>query len=351
MTYRLAPYTEVMRGDWDRFAEAKGTVFHTIGFRNILLQSFGYRSGYHAVLDEQNRVCGLLPLIVGRNLSLKKVGLSLPFANYTDICAADEDVRRFALESMKRLRAELGLGYVELRLQEQRLPEELASQWSINENNYTFVLPLAGEEEQILALSSGSNRNHVRKVYKNNWFEVSFDQGHLPAFYQVYVRRMKQLGSPAPDIAFFKRFFELLPEQATLLTVLDRETSIVAGGMVLLASPSNGTLYYPYGANLTEYNNKYLNNFMYWEAVRFGMRCGLQQLDLGRSPAGSGTYTFKEKFGAKPVQLQYLVYDGGSGGQGAPDKDSLSFFVELWKKMPSLITNPVGRVLMKYLMP
>ena len=121
--------------------------------------------------------------------------------------------------------------------------------------------------------------------------------------------------------------------------------------MLLLTSPGNSTLYYPYGANLVEYNHRYLNNFMYWEAVRFGIRQGLKFLDLGRSPAESGTYQFKQQWGAKPVPLQYLYSQGETGGSGPSDRDRLRFFIELWKKTPDFITEPVGRRLIRYVMP
>lgn len=341
-------YSASMNNEWDRLALSGGTVFHTTGFRQILLDSFGFRCGYHAVVDGQNRVRAIIPLVVGRNLGLKKVGVSLPFVNYMDICADSEESFRFAVDSVVRLKEQLGLGYVELRLKSQLLESPT---WRENTHNYTFMLPLSANEDEVLALSSGSNRNHVRKVYKNGWFDVSFDVGHLDAFYKVYVRRMKQLGTPAPAIGFFRRFFECLPEQAALLTVLDKATGAVAGGMLLLADRASETLYYPYGANLSEYNSKYLNNFMYWEAVRFGIRSGLKRLDLGRSPAGSGTYKYKEQWGARPEQLRYCVYDGGKGKGGPPDKQSLSLFIDMWKVLPAALTDRAGTMLIKYIMP
>ncbi|CAG7652674.1 hypothetical protein PAESOLCIP111_06598 [Paenibacillus solanacearum] len=50
---------------------------------------------------------------------------------------------------------------------------------------------------------------------------------------------------------FFRQFLECLPDNSTLLTILDKETREVIGGMLLLTSPSNETLYYPYGGTLT----------------------------------------------------------------------------------------------------
>lgn len=347
--FRCVAYTEAMKDEWDAFAWSKGTVFHTLAFRQILTGSFGYTCIYQAVVDRDNRIRALIPLVAGRNLGLKKVGVSLPFVNYIDICADSDEAFRYAIDSIPELKSRYGLGYIELRLKEQTF--DSGSGWNMIDRNYTFMLPLSEDEDQVLALSISSNRNHIRKVYKNDWFDVSFDVGHLNDFYKVYVRRMKQLGSPSPDIGFFRNYFEQLPGHSHLLTVLDKQTGEVVGGMLLLTSPSNSTVYYPFGANLTEYNNKYLNNFMYWEAVRFGIRQGMSYLDLGRSPAGSGTYTYKEKWGAKPEQLRYYVYDGGAKGANPPDKESLSLFVELWKKTPDFITGPIGKRLIKYVFP
>ena len=341
-------YTDCLQEEWDRFALRHGTIFHTTPVRRILLDSFGYQCGYHAAVNGENRIAALLPMITGRNLFGKRVGVSLPFVNYLDICASSEEATDFVIQSLPAIRRKLSLSGVELRFKDRHVDSPA---WRVCRNNVTFVLPLLAEEEATLAQTSGSCRNHVRKTYKNDWFMVSFDRSRLADFYKVYVRRMKQLGSPAPSLDFFAAFFRHLPENSFLLTVLDKATEQVVGGMLLLTSPGNSTLYYPYGANLVEYNHCYLNNFMYWEAVRFGIRQGLKFLDLGRSPAGSGTYNFKSQWGAEPVPLQYLYSREETGGSGPPDRDRLRFFIELWKKTPDFITEPVGRRLIRYVMP
>lgn len=341
-------YSDCLQEEWDRFALRHGTIFHTSPVRRILLDSFGYQCGYHVAVDGENRIVALLPMITGRNLSGKRVGVSLPFVNYLDICASSEEATDFMMQSLPAIQRNLSLSGIELRFKDQRVDSPA---WRSCRNNVTFVLPLLAEEEAILAQTSGSCRNHVRKTYKNDWFVASFDRSRLADFYKVYVRRMKQLGSPAPSLDFFAAFFRHLPENSFLLTVLDKATEQVVGGMLLLASPGNSTLYYPYGANLVEYNHRYLNNFMYWEAVRFGIRQGMKFLDLGRSPAESGTYQFKRQWGAQPVPLQYLYSQGETGGSGPPDRERLRFFIDLWKNTPNFITEPVGRRLIRYVMP
>lgn len=344
---RLVPYTETMQAEWDAFALRHGSVFHTTGFRRILLESFPYTCAYRAVLDQQDRICGLLPLVTGRNLRLQRTGVALPFVNHLNICAAAEEPVRFIMAELSALRTDLGLSSLEIRLKDQ---PAVQPKWHANLDHHTFLLKLLSDEAGTLAQASAGCRNHVRKTYRNGWFESSFAPERLEEFYAVYVRRMRQLGSPAPASDFFRRFFVHLPDHAALLTVLDPATDKVVGGMLLLRSPGDATLYYPYGAGLIEYNHHYLNNFMYWEAVRFGLHGGFKQLDLGRSQMDSGTYRFKAQWGAQPVQLKYFR-SGDSGGAAMDNRASLKPLSELWKHLPRFLTDPVGRNLIGYLLP
>ncbi len=346
------PYTDALQDEWDELALARGTVYHTTAFRRILADAFGYTAADHAVLDAAGRIAALVPLVVGRNLRLRRVGVSLPFANHADICAVGPAAQQAALAALPGIAAALRLAYLEVRLTEvaDGLPPAVAG-WAVSRANYTFRLPLAGGEEQVLALSTASNRNHIRKAVRNALFTVSFDPGRLDGFYRVYCQRMKELGSPAPAIRFFEAFFRHLPGHAALLTVADRAGGAVVGGMLLLASPGDRTLYYPYGATLVEYNSRYLGNFMYWEAVKYAIAHGFDRLDLGRSPAGSGTYRYKEQWGARPVRLAYLTYSPSGAPAGPPDRGRLGPLIELWRVMPAFVTDLVGPRLISYLLP
>jgi serine/alanine adding enzyme len=350
--FTCIPYSDDLRSGWDGLALARGTVYHTTAFRRILADAFGYTPADHAIVDAAGRIAALIPLVVGRNLCLKRAGVSLPFANHLDICATSDDARDAAFAALPVIAAAQRLDYLELRLtDEDGAATPIGPNWAANRANYTFRLPLAGGEDAVLALSTSGNRNHIRKAAKKALFDVSFDSGNLGGFYRVYRKRMKELGSPAPAIRFFEAFFTHLPEYATLLTVLDRGDGRVVGGMLLLASPGDNTLYYPYGATLIEYNNRYLGNFMYWEAVKYAIAGGFEYLDLGRSPAGSGTYRFKERWGARPVRLAYLNYSPAGAAAGPPDRGALSPLVALWRAIPSFVTDFAGPRLIKYLFP
>ena len=344
--YTWVEYKEEHREQWNQFVQLHGTVFHRIEWKEVLEETFGYRGYYRMLMDSSGTLVGLLPLLGGRDLRMKKAGISIPFVNYLDLCCADEAACRFMIEQMHPLLCSLQLDYIELRLKDRQLQEDGAV---LNDHNYTFLLPLEGDEEKVLALSKSDNRNHVRKTYKNNWFSVSFAPENLKEYYRVYCKTMKRLGSPAPSYKFFSSFMEKLGSAVTLLTVLDNESGKIIGGMFLFTS--GDTVYYPWGGALPEFNKKYVNNFMYWEAAKFGIKNGYKYLDLGRSPLHAGTYKFKQQWGAAPVPLRYYRYSKSSGGTKAVSAEDVGAAVSLWKKLPDFVTDPVGKRLIKFVMP
>ena len=343
----LVKYTNTQAAIWDDFADRYGSIFHTIAFKNLLQDCFGYECLYHYLADTNGQIKAILPLISARNIMQSKVGVSLPFINHLDFCTDGSISNQQLLDYLQELQEQYQLKYLQLRLREEPAAN---TGWQSNTDNYTFMLPLKGAEQDILALSSGSNRNHTRKVYKNNYFAVSFDPANLIDFYRVYQRRMHELGSPAPALHFFQAFFEYFPKTTHLLTVIDRATDKVVGGMLLVQSTTDKTLYYPYGANLVEYNNRYLNNFMYFEAAKFGQSLGMEWLDLGRSPLDSGTYRFKKQWGANPVSLHYLFYFGKHNAV-IPSKESMSVFIKIWRYLPLGLVNFLGARLIKNVLP
>ncbi|HWR28608.1 MAG TPA: hypothetical protein VN631_02140, partial [Negativicutes bacterium] len=62
-------------------------------------------------------------------------------------------------------------------------------------------------------------------------------------------------------------------------------------------------------------------------------------------------YTYKMQWGAKPEQLRYLFYGKGDGQAGPPDRERLHGLIELWKIMPDFITEPIGKKMIRYVMP
>ena len=344
--YSLVVYKKEFKNQWENFVKQHGTVFHSIAWKEILEETFGFKTHYVMAFDEDGQVKSVMPLVIGRNLALKKVGMALPFVNYLDICAEDDKARDFILEQMYPMLSTIGLDFIELRFKDSPMEQ---INCTMQDDNYTFILPLEGGEEKVMELSSSNNRNHTRKTYKNEWFKSSFDWNRADAFYEVYAHTMKRLGSPCPSITLFYKLKEKLGDNITLLTVIDSDTDKVIGGMTLFTW--RDTVYYQWGGAIEEYNKKYVNNFMYWEAVKYSIDNGYKFLDLGRSPVDSGTYKFKGHFGAEGQKLTYCRISKDSQKIKQIEKNDVKWAIELWKKLPKVLTDKAGEILIKYVLP
>lgn len=114
--YRLIEYKEEYRKQWNSFVNENGTVFHSLEWKEVLEDSFGYESCYYMVIDEEGVISGIIPMITGRDITLKKAGISLPFVNYVDICVVCDSAYNFIVEQIPSLLNGLKLDYIELRL-------------------------------------------------------------------------------------------------------------------------------------------------------------------------------------------------------------------------------------------
>jgi CelD/BcsL family acetyltransferase involved in cellulose biosynthesis len=85
------------------------------------------------------------------------------------------------------------------------------------------------------------------------------------------------------------------------------------------------------------------NQLLYWEAIREAIRRGLRCFDFGRSQWNTGTYRFKEQWGARavPLHYQYLLRGSATVPSFAAQQQRLRFAVELWKRLPL----PLARIL------
>lgn len=333
--------------DWDAFAEKYGSIFHSTKFKTLLERTFSYDTIYYFLTNSQGSIVAILPFVLSRDLSVKKAAIALPFINYLDICHSDEVQITQVLPYLTHIQKIHRLDYLQIRT-----TKDIAfgDNFMDVSNNYVFYIPINIDDKDILALSTSDNRNHTRKVLKKNKFNVQFETEHLPEFYKVYRKRMHQLGSPCPDIIFFENFFNIFPDNVTLLTVWDEQTKSLVGGMLLVADFNRKILYYPYGSCLVEYNKHYVNNFMYWQAVQRGKFLKMDYLDLGRSPVDSGTYRYKKHWGAQPIQLHYINFAAGKSLH-LPSKDNMGIFIRIWQKMPAIAVNFIGKNIIKYVLP
>jgi FemAB-related protein (PEP-CTERM system-associated) len=331
--------TEVFQGEpaeWDAFISSchGASGYHCYAWRGILEQSFGHRPVYLACRDGEDLV-GVLPLVHMKSRLFGNFLVSLPFVTYGGLLCRDEAAAQALLGLAAEIRRRSGAKHVELRHcgdADPGLPDR--------RHKVAMVLPLAGGEEGMWKGFGAKVRNQVRKAKKAGLEAVWGGIELLDDFYTVFVRNMRDLGTPVYAKTFFAHVLEGLPGQTSLVAIRLAGRPVAAG----LLYWHGETLEIPWASSIRDYNSLCPNNLMYWEAIRHGLALGLKRFDLGRSTPGAGTYRFKEQWGARPQELRwhYILPQGAELPDLTNQNPKFSLAINVWRRLPLPLTRLIG---------
>jgi serine/alanine adding enzyme len=327
------------REDWQAFASrhAECGLYHHIGWKDAIESAYGHHAPY-LIARTDGQVTGVLPLVVVRSRLFGSSLSSLPFVDFAGVAAADQPSRDALLAKAVELARELRVRYLELR---QTAP--VSSTMLTATHKVLMKLALPENEGAMWSALSSERRNRVRKAQKAGLSVDVADSSLLPKFYDIWTRNMRDLGSPPHSSAFFAAVMRNLEDNAAILLVRHEQEHIGAA----MALFWNGTFSVPWVSSLREHFQLYPNNVLYWEAVRLAIGKRLKVFDFGRSTRGSGTYDFKQRWGAQesPLNWQFVPIRGSAP---APEVDSgKQLAVRIWKHLPLSVTRLIGPTLRK----
>lgn len=332
--------TEADHGAWQAFASThvQCGLYHHLGWRAVIEGAYGHRAPY-LLTKTDGRITGILPLVLVRSRVFGTSLTSLPFVDYGGIVADDAASQNALLEGARKLGRELGVEYIELRQL-----EPVAGDFETSTHKVLMTLDLDREEESAWKKLSSERRNRARRALKAGLSVEAAGAAELPIFYDIWTRNMRDLGSPPHSQLFFEKIIEQFAGHCSILLVRHEGQHIGAA----LALFWKDTFTVPWVSSLREHFRLYPNNILYWEAMRLAIQRGLGTFDFGRSSVGSGTYEFKQRWGAvaTPLHWQFIPV---SGNVRPPVSESskLRLAAEIWKKLPMPITRIIGPSLRK----
>lgn len=323
------------RQAWDEFVRRTpgGTFFHLIGWKEVLEQTFGFAARY-LVAKRAAQIVGVLPLFELRAAFSKPCLLSVPFAVEGGICSADDQARRALENAALALSEERQARYLELR-------DGLDSPaFQMREGlYYRFRRSLLSSDEENFAAIPRKQRRMVR-VGQQSGLVARVSRDDLDVFYDLYARSVRNLGTPVFSRRYFRRFLERFPEDCVLLTVRHNGTPAAA----VLSFFFDDTVLPYYAGSRSEFFRYAVNDFMYWELMRYARQRGARMFDFGRSKKGTGAYDFKCHWGFEPEPFRYRVHVRGS--EPLPDHsvsdDRVQFLRRAWRRLPLAVTKLVG---------
>lgn len=321
--------------DWPRLSS------HNLDWLTILNQGFGHRPYSITAESPTGFVCGGLPLALVQSALFGKFLVSLPYLNSGGIWAENPAIAKALIDRAVSLADELDVKHLELR-HETRYDHPAFNYERTDKVHMRLALPSSAE--QLMASFKSKLRSQVKKASENP-FEVRFGgEELLDDFYSIFAHNMRDLGTPVYSKNLFRQTLRSFASSGAVsraeLCVVRLNNRPASGGLLVHHA---GRTEIPSASALREFNPTNVNMWMYWKLLERAIEKGSKEFDFGRSTAGSGTYKFKEQWGAKayPAIWQYYVRKGDPSDM-KPDSPTKVRFVNLWKKLPLWLTRLVG---------
>ena len=325
--------------EWDACVRGarEWTPFQRWGWKAVIEQVFHHECIYLAARDggAGGRLTGVLPLVHPRSLLFGDYLVSMPFVNYGGPLGADDAVAALvgrAVDIARDRRVDL----LELRSRQQLALDVPAP---VSHRKITCVLDLApGDASAVWAALDSNVRRKVRRAQKEG-FTVRFGLDELNAFYDVFSRHMRDLGTPTLPRRFFRTLVEQFPEDIRIACAYAGNKPVAAGfGFQWLEE-----LELTWVSALQEYHRAYANMLLYWSMIERAANENLRIFNFGRCTPGGGTHRFKQQWGARDVPLHwYQPFAAKRAATPSPHERAFSWGPVLWKRLPLAIANALG---------
>lgn len=322
---------------WDDYVDTHpaGTLYHRQDWRKMIEQTFGFECPYLAAFSGSD-IVGVLPLTVVKSCIFGTHVTSCAFADYGGVCANDLASANILVDEAINIEAKANAKSLELR---HVLPVNI-SKFKANQNKVLSVLKLPDSEEALWKFFNAKLRNQIRKSMKSG---MSVRWGHeelLPDFYSIFLRNMRDLGTPALGINFFQHIVRFHGKAADVL-VLYLGDKPVSGAVALTY---RNTMEVPWASSLRSYFSLLPNNLLYWTLLQQCIARKLEFFSFGRSTIDSSTYKFKTQWNSESIILNYQSYSFNNETRGdlTPQNPKYRLAIRTWQKLPIALAKMLG---------
>ncbi len=329
---------------WDQYVlgNPKASGYHLTAWRRVIQESFGHPTFYLIARDHQGNIRGVLPLAFLSSRMFGKFLVSLPFVNYGGLIADNDeamaDLREAAIDRARALKAE----HIELRH-----TGVCDIGWASSQRKVSMRLELPAQFEALWQRFPSKLRSQIRRAQKEG-MSVRFGGSECVSdFYTVFSRCMRDLGTPVYAKRFFESTLSVFSKEARICVVSLDAVPLAAGFLYGF----RGTLEIPWAASDKRYSKLSPNMLLYSSILEFACKQGFQVFDFGRSTPKSGTYRFKEQWGAQPTPLYWYYWssEGRAIPQLNPQNPKYRFAIKAWQHLPLFAANLLGPRIVKHL--
>ena len=327
---------------WDAYVAGQpdSTMCHQAGWREVMDSVLGHETSLLVAIDDRGVWHGTLPLVRVRSV-LGHYLVSIPFMNDGGPLGADDAKRALvehAVDDARRTHAKL----LELRSRDP-VPGPVTS----SERKVAVHLELPQTVDALWAQTFKAKlRSQIRRPTKEGMTARS-GAGELDAFYRVFARNMRDLGTPVLPRAFFTKLQTVFGDAVSFTAVYTAQGRPAAAACCLTWKAE---VEVTWASSLRELNHLSPNMLLYANLMEQAIGRGSRVFNFGRSTPGSATHRFKLQWGGHDRSLAWPSWSpGGVASTPSPDRPAFRVATAVWRRLPMPVANRIGPILSRHL--
>ncbi len=302
----------------------------------VFAKEFRHRP-YFLWVEQDQRIVGVLPLMHITGPIFGSFLVSQPYLNTGGVLADSPAIASQLIERAVALAESLNVKHLELRHEHAVEHRQLNA---MNTEKVHMRLELPSSSDALWQGLKSKLRSQLRKPLNDPSLTAEFGRvDQLDSFYNVFCHNMRDLGTPPFSKGLFHQMLIQFPDAAEICTVRMNGLPIASG--FLLHGPEVTLI--PSASSLREFNHTACNMLLYWHVLKRSTDRGQKAFDFGRSSPDSGTFKFKQQWGAEafPALWQYCLRSG-QVADVRPSSGKFDKVIAVWKKLPVWLTKLIG---------
>ena len=328
-------------------ASDKATIYHTPGWRDVLVSTYDYRPFYIGHFED-DALTALLPLVLVKSWLTGTRLVSLPFANTCGPVGREDHIAGLLDKALEVFR-EAGAAALEIRTQADLNPVGDAR---FKGSSYFLTSVVRLDEDPVRVWKSFKDRNVRTEVRQAEKKGVEVYQGtsedDLKQFYSLFASTRLGHGVPPQPFSFFRNLWRhLWPDHLDLLVATHDGRRIGA----LITLNQGRTLSAAYIGSDLAYRSHRVHQILFRKAMEMGCGRGFTSFDFLRTPKSSDTLRyFKQRWNAREIDLNYLYYPEVRGTASTVEETAkYRLMTAVLRRSPVFMGRLLGRALYRHL--
>lgn len=330
--------------DFVRKHEA-ATIFHLWEWGQLINKTFRAKRIY-LIAEDHGSVVGVFPLLLVEGILFGRKLVSSPFCEYGGPLVLTSAHARSFLSSAMSIAVDNRSDYVEIRTCFFPSFDELIEQFGFktHERYCTFKLGLSSSQN-LWAKLDRKIRNAVRKAVKNDVAVMELKDFHeLEIFYDLYLKTMKNLGSPPYPFSYFAHLWRFFGFDSSIprvkFLIAEYRQKAIAG---ICVSVFKGDIQWWMSVSDPQYRNLNPTHLLLWSVLEWGADNKCNSFDFGRTRLNTGVYDFKKKWNGTPLWLRTYTHFFGEERELPDPTHGIYFHLsKLWSLLPIPLARKLG---------